>query len=53
MLSHIILNISLSIDVAEHWSILKNKGVIRIVVIFLDGPMFSHIIQKVLGRAFH
>ena len=34
----------LSIDVAEHRSILKNKGVERILVIFPDRPMFSHII---------
>ena len=28
-------------------------GVIRILVIFQDRPMFSHIIQKVSARAFH
>jgi len=43
----------LSIDVAEHGSILENKGVVRILVIFQDRPMFSHIIRKVLARAFH
>jgi len=43
----------LSIDVAEHRSILKNKGVERILVIFQDRPMFSHIIRKVSARAFH
>jgi len=43
----------LSIDVAEHGSILKNKGVMRILVIFQDTTMFSHIIQKVSVRAFH
>jgi len=42
----------LSIDVAEHRSILK-KGMVRILVIFQDWPMFSHIIQKVSLRAFH
>jgi len=34
----------LSIDVAERWSILKNKGVVRIFVIFQDRPMPSHIL---------
>ena len=34
----------LSIDVAEHRSILENKGVERILVIFKDRPKFSHII---------
>jgi len=43
----------LSIDVAGHRSILKNKGIVRILAIFQDGPMFSHIIQKVSARAFH
>jgi len=43
----------LSIDVAEHSSILKGKGVTRILVIFQDRPMFSLIIEKVLARAFH
>jgi len=33
----------LSIDVAERRSILKGKGVVRILVIFQDRPMFSHI----------
>jgi len=42
----------LLIDVAEQRSILKNKGVVRILVIFQDRRMFSHIIQKVLARAF-
>jgi len=28
-------------------------GVVRILVIFQDRPMFSHIIQKVSARAFH
>jgi len=39
-------------NVAEHRSILKNKGVVRILVIFQDRPMFRHIIQKVSARAF-
>jgi len=43
----------LSIDAAEHKSILKNKGVVRILVIFQGRPMFSHIIEKVSARAFH
>ena len=43
----------LSIDVAEHRSILKSKGEVRTLVIFQDRPMFSHIIQQVLARAFH
>ena len=43
----------LSIDEAEHRSTLKSKGVERILVTFQDRPMFSHIIQKVLARAFH
>ena len=43
----------LSIDVAEHKSMSKNKGVVRILVIFQDKPMFSHIIRKVSARAFH
>jgi len=43
----------LSIDVAENRSILKNKGVVRILVIFQDRPMFSHIIRKVLTRGFN
>jgi len=43
----------LSIDVAEHKSTLKNKGVVRISVISQDSPMFSHIIQNVSARAFH
>jgi len=29
------------------------NGVVRILVIFQDRPMFSHIIQKVSARAFH
>jgi len=37
----------LSIDVAELRFILKNEGVVRIMIIFQDRPMFSHIIQKV------
>jgi len=32
---------------------LKNEGVVRILVIFQDRPMFSHIIQMVSVRAFH
>ena len=43
----------LSIDVAEHGCILKNKEVVRILVIFQDRLMFSHINQKVSARAFH
>jgi len=43
----------LSIGVVEHTSTSKNKGVVRILVIFQDRPMFSHISQKVLARAFH
>jgi len=45
----------LSIDVAEHWPILKIKGVELILIIFQDRPMFGHtrIIQKVSARAFH
>jgi len=43
----------LSNDVAEHWSILKNKGVVRILVIFQDSPMFRHIIQTVSVIGFH
>jgi len=31
---------------AEHRSILKSKGVVRILVIFQDRPVFSHIIRK-------
>jgi len=40
----------LSIDVAEHRSIVKNKGALRVLVIFQDRPVFSHIIQKVSAR---
>jgi len=43
----------LSIDVTEHGSILKGNGVMCILVIFQDRPMFSHIIEKVSARAFH
>ena len=43
----------LSIDLAEHMNILKNEGVMRILLTFKDRPVFSHIIQKVLARAFH
>ena len=43
----------LSIDGAEHRSILKSKGAVRSLVIFQDRPMFSHITQKVSARAFH
>jgi len=43
----------LSIGVAEHSSFLKNKGAMRILDIFQDRAMFSHIIQKVSARAFH
>jgi len=39
-------------DVAEHRSILKNKGVVRILVIFHARQIFSHIIQQVSTRAF-
>jgi len=42
----------LSIDMAEHRSVLKNKALVRILVIFQDRPMFSHVIQKVSARAF-
>ena len=41
----------LSIDVAELRSILKNKGVVLILIIFQDGVTSSHIIQKVSVRA--
>jgi len=34
----------LSNDMAEHRSILKSKGEMRILVVFQDRPMFSHII---------
>ena len=37
----------LSIDVTEIRSILKNKGVVRIFVIFQGRPVFSHITEKV------
>jgi len=40
-------------DVAEQRSLLKNKGVMRILIIFQDRPMFSHIFQKVSKTAFH
>jgi len=40
----------LSIDVAEHRSIMKSKGMVSILVIFQDRTMFSHIIQKVSVR---
>ena len=43
----------LSVDVAEHSSIFKNMGAIRILVIFQDRPLFSQIIEKVSARAFH
>jgi len=43
----------LSIDVAEHKSMLESKGVVRILVIFQARPVFNHIIQKVSARAFH
>ena len=42
----------LSIDMAERWPIFKNKVAARILVIFQDRPVFSHIIQKVSARAF-
>jgi len=42
-----------AIEVAELRPILKNKGVVRILVIIYGRPMFSHIIQKVSVRAFH
>jgi len=42
----------LSIDMAEHGSIFKNKGVVRVLVILQDRPMFSHVIQKDSARAF-
>jgi len=32
----------------------ENKpGLVRILIMFQDRPMFSHIIQKVSARAFH
>jgi len=37
---------ALSNDVAEHRSILKNKGTVRILIIFQDKRMFSHINGK-------
>ena len=43
----------LSIDVAEHRYILKNKGALRILVIIQDRPLFSQVFQKVSARAFH
>ena len=43
----------LFIGVAEHRSILKNEGAMRILVIFRDRHMLIHIIEKVLARAFH
>jgi len=43
----------LSIDVAEHRSTLKNKGVVRIFVVFRDRPLLSRVIQRVSARAFH
>jgi len=45
--------LELSIDMAEQYGLLKNKGVMRILVIFQDRRMFSHIIQKVSARPFH
>jgi len=39
-------------DMAEHWSILKNKVVKGILVIFQDRPMFSHINGKLSTRPF-
>jgi len=41
----------LSIDVAERKSILKNKKEVRILVIFQDRSMFSHIIEKISASA--
>ena len=41
------------IDAAEHRSISKTEGEVRISVIFQDRPMLSHIIEKVSARAFH
>jgi len=41
----------LSIDVAEHRSILKNKGVTRILVIFQDRPVQPYHL-KGLGESF-
>jgi len=54
MFNHVIQKVSaeLSIDVAEHRSILRNKGV-RISIISHDRPMFNHIIPKASARAFH
>ena len=43
----------LSIDAAEHRSILGNKGNELISVNFQDRSMFSHAIEKVSARAFH
>jgi len=43
----------LSIDVAEHRSVLKIKGEVRILIILQDRPMFSHIVRKVSARASH
>jgi len=40
----------LSIDVAEYSFVSKNKGVVRILVVFQDRPTFSHIIQKISRR---
>jgi len=41
----------LSIDMAEHGPFFENKGIMRILVIFQDRPMLSHIIEKVSARA--
>jgi len=43
----------LSIDMAEYRSILKNKGVLRMLVILQDRPIISHIILKVSARCFY
>ena len=44
----------LSIDVAEHRSILEHKRVMCILFFFFqDRPTFSHIIEKVSTTAFH
>jgi len=42
----------LSYSVAEHRSVLENQRVVRILVIFQDRPMFSHIIETASARAF-
>ena len=41
-----------SFDVAEHRPILETKGVMRILIIFQDWPMFNHAIRKVSAKTF-